>query len=86
MICCVMTDDFLAFSKERGNDLSTPMPQYNFKGLKSGDQWCVCALRWVEAYKNGKAPRIRLAATHQAMLQVVPLEILQQFAVDASTE
>lgn len=82
MICCVMTDEFLAFSKERGNDLSTPMPQYSFPGLKAGDQWCVCALRWVEAYKNGQAPKLRLEATHQAMLQVVPLEVLKQFAAE----
>ena len=87
MICCIMTDEFLAFSKERGNDLSTPMPQYNFPGLKAGDQWCVCALRWVEAYKNGQAPKVRLESTHQAMLQVVPLEVLKQFAVeDTSSE
>ena len=85
MVCAVMTEDFLAFSKSRGNDLSTPMPQYNFPGLQPGDQWCLCALRWVEAYKNNKAPQLVLKATHAYMLQVVPLEILEQFAVDPPT-
>ena len=82
MVCAVMTEDFLTFSKECGNDLSTPMPQYNFPGLNPGDQWCLCALRWVEAYKNNKAPQVVLKATHQYMLQVVPLDILKRFAVD----
>ena len=82
MVCAVMTADFLEFSKGRGNDLSTPMPQYNFPGLNPGDQWCLCALRWVEAYKNDKAPLIVLKATHEYMLQVVPLDVLKQFAVD----
>lgn len=86
MVCAVMTEDFLTFSKECGNDLSTPMPQYNFPGLNPGDQWCLCALRWVEAYKNNKAPQLVLKATHQYMLQVVPLDILKQFAVDIPPE
>lgn len=86
MVCAVMTEDFLRFSKERGNDLSTPMPHYNFPGLNPGDQWCLCALRWVEAYRNNKAPQVVLKATHQYMLQVVPLEILKQFAVDLPPE
>ena len=83
IVCVVLTDAFLQFSKERGNDLSTPMPQYQFPGLKAGDQWCLCALRWVEAYRAGKAPKLRLRATHAVLLQMVPLEILKEFAVDA---
>ncbi len=86
MVCAIMTTEFLEFSKSRGNDLSTPMPHYHFPGLKDGDQWCLCALRWVEAYKNGKAPKVRLKSTHQAMLQIVPLEILKDFAVDWPTD
>ena len=86
MVCVVMTTEFLAFSKNSGNDLSTPMPEYHFPGLKNGDHWCLCAMRWVEAYKNNNAPMLVLKATHEAMLQVVPLEILQTFAVDAEDE
>jgi len=74
-----MTDEFLAFSKAQGNDLSTPMPQYHFPGLKAGDQWCLCAMRWVEALQEGKAPKIVLEATHEVMLQLVPLEVLKKY-------
>ncbi len=81
IICVVLTDEFLAFSKERGNDLSTPLPQYNFPGLKGGDSWCLCGLRWIEAYRAGKAPNIKLEATHEMMLQLVPLEILKEYSV-----
>ena len=62
------------------------MPEYHFPGLKNGDQWCLCALRWVEAYKNNSAPNLVLKSTHEAMLQIVPLEILETFAVDAEDE
>ena len=79
-VCVVLTDEFLEFSKSRGNDLSTPMPHYSFPGLKGGDKWCLCALRWVEAYRAGKAPKLILESTHELMLQIVPLEILQRFA------
>ena len=82
VVCAVMTEDFLAFSKSRGNDLSTPMPEYGFPGLKEGDQWCLCAARWAEAYDAGKAPKVRLAATHEAALAVVDLEHLKKFATD----
>ena len=82
MVCAVMTDEFLRFSKEAGNDLSTPFPEYNFPGLKEGDHWCLCAMRWVEAYKAGKAPKLVLKATHQLMLQIVPLEVLQKYAYE----
>lgn len=79
-ICCVVTEDFLRFSKSKGNDLITPYPQYQFPGLKPGDKWCVCAGRWVEALNAGKACPIVLEATHQSMLEWVSLEILQEFA------
>lgn len=80
-VCAVMTDEFLAFSKARGNDLTTPMPQYDFPGLKPGDHWCLCAGRWLEACQAGKAPRVNLAATSEAALSVVPLTLLQKHAL-----
>jgi uncharacterized protein (DUF2237 family) len=78
----VVTADFLTFSKSVGNDLSTPMPMYRFPGLKAGDQWCLCAERWKDAMYAGKAPAVVLAATHEATLQYVTLEELEQYAVD----
>lgn len=86
MTCAVMTDEFLAFSKAQGNDLSTPFPEYNFPGLKEGDRWCLCALRWVEAYQAGKAPKIILEATHEYMLRMVSLEILQAYQLPKENE
>lgn len=81
-VCALMTDDFLRFSKAQGNDLSTPMPEFNFPGLKAGDRWCLCAMRWVEAYEYGKAPKIFLRDSHEQILELVELEILQKFALD----
>ncbi len=78
-VCAVMTESFLRYSKAQGNDLSTPMPQYNFPGLKAGDHWCLCAPRWKEAYEDGMAPMVNLEATEIATLQVVDLGILKQF-------
>jgi uncharacterized protein (DUF2237 family) len=80
LVCAVMTDEFLVFSKRVGNDLSTP--RMGFPGLHAGDPWCLCALRWMEALQHGVAPPIVLAATHENMLQVVPLETLMQHALD----
>jgi hypothetical protein len=80
-VCAVMTAEFLAFSKSRGNDLTTPMPQYEFPGLKPDDHWCLCAGRWLEAYEAGKAPRVDLDATNESALNIVPLEALQENAV-----
>ncbi|HMS96606.1 MAG TPA: DUF2237 domain-containing protein [Tabrizicola sp.] len=80
-VCALMTEEFLALSKYLGNDLSTPRPEYGFPGLKPGDQWCLCASRFLQAHEEGAAPKIRLAATHQATLAIVPLEILQENAV-----
>lgn len=79
-VCAVMTEEFLVFSKSRGNDLSTPMPMYRFAGLKPGDKWCLCALRWVEAWKADKAPKVILEATHEKTLDFVPLQELVKFA------
>ncbi len=82
VVCSRMTEDFLRFSKSRGNDLSTPMPQYRFAGLKEGDWWCLCALRWKEAYDFGMAPAITLVSTHLKALDYVPLEALLAKAID----
>jgi uncharacterized protein len=81
VVCAVMTDDFLAFSKAAGNDLSTPMPQYGFRGLVAGDQWCLCASRWQEAFEAGMAPKVVLEGTHARMLDWVSLRDLQAHAV-----
>jgi uncharacterized protein (DUF2237 family) len=81
-VCVVMTADFLAFSKERGNDLSTPMPEFRFRGLKPGDRWCLCAPRWQEAVAAGKAPRVVLAATHEGALEYAELVDLKRYAID----
>jgi uncharacterized protein (DUF2237 family) len=77
-VCAVMTDEFLAFSKYVGNDLSTPRPEFGFTGLKAGDRWCLCASRFLQAHDDGCAPRVSLDATHQRALEIVPLEVLQQ--------
>ena len=81
-VCVAVTEDFLAFTASRGNDLSTPMPAYGFPGLKAGDRWCLCASRWREAHAAGRAPRVYLAATHAAALKVIPLEELTAMAAD----
>lgn len=81
-VCAQMSDTFLTFSRERGNDLSTPVPEFEFPGLKPGDQWCLCAARWKEALDAGCAPRVVLRATHQRTLEVVALEDLKKYAVD----
>ena len=82
-VCAEMTAEFLALSKYLGNDLSTPRPEWGFAGLKPGDQWCLCAARFLQAHEEGAAPRIRLAATHRRTLDVVPLAVLRENAVDA---
>ncbi|OSP56543.1 DUF2237 family protein [Pseudoruegeria sp. SK021] len=83
-VCAVVTAEFLAFSKYLGNDLSTPRPEFGFTGLRDGDQWCLCAARFLQAHEEGVAPFVRLSATHRAALDVVPLEILQSYAVPES--
>ncbi len=82
VVCAQVTAEFLEFTKARGNDLSTPVPAYDFPGLKPGDRWCLCAARWYEAYQAGVAPPVILAATHAAALEHVPLETLRQHALD----
>ena len=81
-VCALMTEDFLKFSTEQGNDLSTPVPQYNFPGLKEGDRWCLCANRWLEAYEFDSAPKIIAKATNVKALDIIPLEIIKEFAID----
>jgi uncharacterized protein len=79
-VCVVCTKDFLEFSRKAGNDLITPMPFYNFPGLSPGDRWCLCASRWKEAYDAGCAPHVVLEATHEKSLDIIPLQVLVQFA------
>ncbi len=83
IVCIVATADFLAFSRSRGNDLSTPMPQFAFPGLVPGDRWCLCMSRWVEALEAGVAPQVVLEATHAAALEFVSLKDLKAHAVEA---
>jgi len=81
-VCAVMTVEFLAFSKLRGNDLSTPVPEFGFPGLKPGDRWCLCAPRWQEALEANKAPRVVLRATHESALTFCALADLKRVAID----
>jgi uncharacterized protein (DUF2237 family) len=80
--CVQVTAKFLAFSQARGNDLTTPHPEFGFSGLQPGDRWCLCALRWVEALEAGVAPQLVLAATHEVMLEYAPLAELKKYALD----
>ena len=84
-VCAVMTADFLEFSAAAGNDLSTPMPQYGFDGLKPGDRWCLCAPRWKEALDAGMAPQLVLEACHEETLAIVPLGVLKDYAFTPSS-
>ena len=79
-VCAVMTEDFLRFSAQMGNDLSTPIPYYKFPGLKEGDKWCLCVNRWIEAEKAGKAPKLILEATHEKTLDYTKLDLLVKYA------
>lgn len=81
-VCIEATREFLEYSRFKGNDLSTPMPEHGFKGLKPGDGWCLCAARWLEAYESNMAPRVYLTRTHKKALDVVPIELLKKYAVD----
>ena len=80
-VCCIMTETFLTFSKSVGNDLSAPIPEYNFKGLREGDRWCLCASRWQEAFESGNAPKVILKSTNIATISVVKLEDLKKYSV-----
>jgi len=81
-VCVEVTQDFLNYSRFRGNDLSTPMPDFGFPGLQAGDRWCLCASRWLEAYEQGMAPKIFLTRTHKRALEIVELEKLKEYAAD----
>ena len=81
-VCIVATAEFLSFSASVGNDLSTPMPGFQFPGLRPGDHWCLCAARWLQAYEVDAAPKVRLAATDEKTLEIVPLEALLEHGVD----
>ena len=81
-VCIETSKEFLEYSKSKGNDLSTPVPAFNFKGLSPGDSWCVCAGRWLEAEKNDMAPRLNLQSTHIRALEIIPLVLLKKYAVD----
>ncbi|MEM0940784.1 MAG: DUF2237 domain-containing protein [Bacteroidota bacterium] len=78
-VCAIMTQDFLTYTKSKGNDLSTPRLDYNFSGLRPGDRWCLCLSRWQEAHHAGKAPRVVLEATNEKSLEYIPLEILKLY-------
>lgn len=82
-VCAVMTKEFLAFSKYVGNDLTTPHPEFGFAGLKAGDGWCLCASRFLQAHDEGCAPNVKLLATHVRALEIVPIDVLRQYGVDA---
>ncbi|MEM0942136.1 MAG: DUF2237 domain-containing protein [Bacteroidota bacterium] len=79
-VCAIMTEDFLAYTKSKGNDLSTPRSDYNFPGLKPGDKWCLCVNRWKEAYDAQKAPKVILEATNEKSLEYIPFEILKLYS------
>jgi uncharacterized protein (DUF2237 family) len=81
-VCVEVTDAFLEYSRFRGNDLSTPLPEHGFPGLQAGDRWCLCAARWLEAQQQEMAPRVHLQRTHLKALEIVPLQLLRQYAAD----
>jgi len=83
-VCVKLTDEFLNFSKACGNDLTTPVPEFSFPGLNAGDRWCLCAARWLEAYEAECAPRVYLRGTHLRALEVIPMDVLRQYAADLS--
>jgi uncharacterized protein (DUF2237 family) len=85
-VCAVMTAEFLEHQRDVGNDLSTPIPAYEFPGLEPGDRWCVVAARWLQAYEAGVAPPVVLAATHARALELIPLDALRQHAVDVPSD
>ncbi|MEM1189266.1 MAG: DUF2237 domain-containing protein [Pseudomonadota bacterium] len=83
-VCVELTQEFLEFSRSRGNDLMTPQPMYGFPGLKAGQRWCLCASRWAEAERAEKAPRVYLQRTHRRALEIVPMDVLRRFAIDVN--
>lgn len=85
-VCAKMTREFLEYSRAQGNDLMTSNPMMGFQGLKPGDHWCLCAGRWLEAHKAGRAPGVYLRATHEETLAIIPLEVLESYALDHPTK
>lgn len=81
-VCIEASTEFLEYSRFKGNDLSTPVPEFEFDGVKPGNSWCLCAARWLEAHKDGMAPRVYLLRTHKRALEIVPFELLKEFAAD----
>lgn len=81
-VCIEASAEFLEYSRFRGNDLSTAVPEFGFPGLKAGDSWCLCAARWLEAHEHKMAPKLRLASTHVKALEIVPLELMKSYALD----
>lgn len=81
-VCVTVDKKFLEYTADQGNDLSTPLPEFGFPGLKPGDRWCVCAQRWYEAYQADMAPKVVLMSTHEKALDIIPIEILKKYAVD----
>ena len=81
IMCAEMTSEFLSYSLSTGNDLTTPLPEHGFPGLQPGDFWCICVTRWVQAYQDGQAPRVKAEACHQAVLSYVPLDVVMEYAV-----
>ncbi|MEJ2142654.1 MAG: DUF2237 domain-containing protein [Gammaproteobacteria bacterium] len=81
-VCIEATQEFLEYSRFKGNDLSTPAPEFGFSGLKPGDSWCLCAARWLEAHKDNMAPRVHLLRTHKRALEIIPFEVLKEYAAD----
>lgn len=81
-VCIEASREFLDYSMSKGNDLSTPIPEYSFSGLKPGDSWCLCAARWLEAHEDNMAPRLHLMRTHIKALEIIPMDIMRRYAVD----
>lgn len=81
-ICVTVTEEFLKYSLLRGNDLSTPRPEFGFPGLNDGDRWCLCASRWMQAYQQGFAPKVHLSCTHKRALELIPLDLLREHAAN----
>lgn len=81
-VCIEASSEFLEYSRFKGNDLSTPAPEYDFAGVRPGNSWCLCAARWLEAHEDGMAPRVYLLRTHKRALEIVPFELLKKYAVD----
>lgn len=81
-VCIEASQAFLEYSRFKGNDLSTPAPEFGFPGVKPGDTWCLCAARWLQAYQDDMAPKVHLLRTHRRALEIIPFEVLKQYALD----